>query len=289
MNTKIRRILVPIVFEDYSLNICKYAIALAEKINAEIKLFHVHKIRSKDEPFSGYSYQSTEGGGNIDSATKAKNEIEKICNNLREQISEKNIKNINVDYEFAEGIAVDKIADMCKEYNPHLVILGTKGEEKKTRALLGTATTNILEKIKNPVLAIPQDTIFHDFDNLNVLYATDFNDSDFSSFNKLLLLLSPFKVKIYCVHVETSNKLSDEKMETLRSVIKTKYSKYEIQCVLTHSENLFLGIQDFIEDNHIDMFSFTSPRKSAIQRLFKPDNLKKMFFYTNVPVLVFRA
>ena len=38
----IQKILVPIDFSDYSVNACRYAIGLAEKLNAEIKWMHVY-------------------------------------------------------------------------------------------------------------------------------------------------------------------------------------------------------------------------------------------------------
>ncbi|MDX9696647.1 MAG: DUF2007 domain-containing protein, partial [Bacteroidales bacterium] len=41
-NQGVQRILVPIDFSDYSVNACRYAIGLAEKLNAEIKLMHVY-------------------------------------------------------------------------------------------------------------------------------------------------------------------------------------------------------------------------------------------------------
>lgn len=289
MEPKIRRILVPVVFKEYSLNTCMYAMALAEKINAEIKLFHVCKTKSKGVPFSEYGFQTTEGGGSIMPETEAKYEIERICNELREQILKRNIKNVAVNYSLAKGIATEEIVKMSKVYKPHLIILGTRGEEKKSRALLESETIKIIERTTTSVLAIPQDTVFQDKDSLNILYATDFNESDFSSFNKLLLLLSSFKVKIFCVHVEVSKEIKDDKMKALRDRLKTEYGQYEIKCILTQSDNLFKGIQDFINNNHIDLFSFTSQRKTVIQKLFSPDKLKKMLFYTNIPLLVFHS
>jgi len=38
----VQKILVPIDFSDYSVNACRYAVGLAERLNAEIKLLHVY-------------------------------------------------------------------------------------------------------------------------------------------------------------------------------------------------------------------------------------------------------
>ena len=285
METKNRIILVPIVFKAYSLNICKYALALAEKIEAEIKLFHVFK--SEDESFAKYGSHVSEG--HISTVDRAEAEIEKIRYELEEQISTRQIQKVTVSSMVVKGSVSDEIVKISEKYEPHLVILGTKGEEKKSRALIGSLTTKVIERINNTVLAIPEDAEFGNFENLDVLYATDFNDSDHSSLQKLLFLLAPFNAKVNCVHVETSDGVEADKIKSLESFLKTKYDKYNIKCILKHSENLIEGIKEYIESNQIDLISFTSHRKTAFQRLFKPDNLNKLFFYTNIPLLVFRV
>ncbi len=287
MSSKSRRILVPIVFKDYSLNICKYALALAEKIQAEIKLLHVCRTQRKGEPYSEYAFQTTEGKQITIQFTEAEKRLKMIAADLNRQVREKGIPNVSVDYMLAKGNISDEIVRVSNYYDPHLIILGTKGQGKKSGVLIGSLTKNIAERLSHTVLAIPEDTEYGNFEDIKVLYATDFNESDYSSLNKLLFLLSPFSAKVYCVHIETTDAIKKEKMDILQSRISNEYSNYDIECVLTHSKDLVTGIQEFINKNSVDLISFTSPRKNAFQRLFQPDHLNKIFFYTNVPLLIF--
>ena len=59
----------------------------------------------------------------------------------------------------------------------------------------------MIDKIKVPLLAVPKDFDASEFyPPRNVLYATNFDESDFSALMRLTGLVHPFNAKIYCVH-----------------------------------------------------------------------------------------
>ena len=84
----VQRILVPIDFSDYSVNACRYAIGLAEKLNAEIKLMHVYynPVVNSMPLTDTYYYQVNMDEVIREIEVKAKSNMEEFYKDLKDKI-----------------------------------------------------------------------------------------------------------------------------------------------------------------------------------------------------------
>jgi len=289
----VQRILVPIDFSDYSVNACRYAIGLAEKLNAEIKLMHVYynPVVNSMPITDTYYYQINMDEIIREIELKAKSNMEEFYGDIKEKIERDKIEGVKIDYALMRGIASEEIILKSEEYKPDVIIIGTRGQGENANDLIGSVTAKIIENTKVPVLVIPEDSIYEGIATINIMYATDFDDSDLRALQKLMNIMSPFDIRLYCVHIgsEDSKAWDKAKMAGLKEKLYDQYKDYDIECSLIEEKDFMKGVQDFIRQKNIDIISMVTHKRNLISKLLNPSITRKVLFHTNIPFLVFHS
>lgn len=289
----LQRILVPIDFSDYSVNACRYAIGLAEKLTAEIKLMHVYynPVINSMPLTDTYYYQVNMDEIIREIEIRAKNNMDEFYKDLKEKIERENIQGVKIDYALMSGIASEEIIAECENYNPDLVIIGMKGLGERENDLIGSVTAKIIEDTKVPVLVIPEDSLYQGIATINILYATNFDDSDYKALKKLMNIMSPFDFRLNCVHIGTpeSNIWDKVKMDSLKEKLVSQYKDYEIECFIIEDEDFLNAIQKIVREKSIDIISMVTHKRNLISKLLNPSIARKVLFHTNIPFLVFHS
>jgi len=289
----VQRILVPIDFSDYSVNACRYAIGLAEKLNAEIKLMHVYynPVINSMPLTDTYYYQVNMDEIIREIEIRAKSSMEEFYKDLKEKIERDNIQGVKIDYALVSGIASEEIISMSEQYKPDVIIIGSRGQGERENDLIGSVTAKIIEDTKVPVLVIPEDSLYEGIATINILYATNFDDSDYKALKKLMNIMSPFDIRLYCAHIGTqeSNVWDKVKMDSLKEKLLAQYNDYEIECLIIEEEDFFKALQDIIREKRIDIISLVTHKRNLITKLLDPSVARKVLFHTNIPFLVFHS
>ncbi len=289
----VQRILVPIDFSDYSVNACRYAIGLAEKLNAEIKLMHVYynPVVNSMPLTDTYYYQVNMDEIIREIEIRAKTSMEKFYSDLKEKIEKDGISGIKIDYALVRGIASEEIIAESEAYKPEVIIIGTRGQGERENDLIGSVTAKIIDETKVPVLVIPEDSIYQGIATINIMYTTDFDDSDYLAIKKLVNIMSPFDFRLHCVHIGTadSNVWDRVKMDSLKEKLQKNYSDYEIHCHIIEDKDFLAGMQEFIREKYIDIISMVTHKRGLISKLLNPSMARKVLFHTNIPFLVFHS
>lgn len=292
-NKPISKILVPVDYSECSDFACKYAVKLAGKVGAGIKLLHVYYTPSFD---------LIELSGTVQIQSQLKEEVstnlgiteretaEKYIGTLIPQVTDSNAAMLNISYEVLPGIPEEEIIRFSNEYQPDLILMGTHGKDK-AKTIMGSVTESVIRKIKLPVLAIPEKYSFMEKNDIrSLLYVTEFDESDFLSIRKLMNLTNQLNTMIYCVHIGTEEGEWDRvKMNGLKEYFKSAYGKSEVECGWVQSKNVLTEIDSFVKQKNISIISVTTRQKNIIDKLFKADLARKLFYHTNIPLLVFHS
>ncbi len=290
----IRRILVPVDFTTHSENAIHYALMVASYLKADIKLFnsYLDPLGNPQIYFESYAYHP-----DFDKIIKEVEEetdrnLQALTDRTKAKIAEKKIVGVNVSYDMAKGNSVDAVLRYATDYNPGIIIIGTRGSELDGIRSFGSFTSHILDKSPVPVLAIPSG-----YNSLTVnppkriLYASDFDQTDFSALSRLITFAHPFNARVYCVHVAQNDvKKEDELlMLELRKYLLDTLGEINVECGLLESNDMQLGIEKFIKSRNIDVLALNTHKRNLLQRMFKPSITKKFLFQSNIPLLVFQA
>ncbi len=290
----VRRILVPVDFSEYSKNACRYALNLAKKLKADIKILHVYYAPIVDlVPITdAYSIQVDMDINLREMESNARKGLLKFVNEIRKEAASNDMDDIKIGYSLREGITEDEIARMAEDYKPGIIVLGTKGKGEKQSDIIGSVVYRVLDRTRVPVLAIPEQSSYDAAKEVkNVAYATEFDDSDYVAIRRLLSILTEFEVKIHCIHMSKTpgKNMNEVKMNSLKEYFAKVHKGIEVECNLLESDDTIKELESFVEEKSIDLFSMVNRKRGLLARLFNPDITKKLIYQSTIPLLIFRA
>lgn len=290
----IRRILVPVDFTLHSENAAMYAVKIASTLKADIKLVtaYLDPMGTPQTYLESYTYQL-----NIDKVIREVEEetyksLEAMRGRVRNFATGKGYPELKVVIDLFKGNAVDMILGQVETYKPGMVIMGTRGSELDRFRSFGSVTSHLIEKARVPVLAIPKDYDSNTFvAPKKVLYATDFDTTDYIALRRLVGFVKPFGAKLYCVHgaIEEAEKMDEVKLKRIRAYLSETIDTKNIECGLLETMDIQQGLEDFIKEHRIDVLALTKQKRNFFMRLFKPSMTKKFLFQTHIPLLVFQS
>ena len=286
---KTRKILIPVRISEQSYNLCIFALKLAKKIHAEVKLLYVYEDPTIHEQVKHtVSWEKHVKLELMEAHKKAQLKLVDFSIELNKILHKKRIGQANLHYRMLKGIPENVITEAGKRYEPDLIIVGSATGSASDSEFETKTISRIVENTNHPVLIVPPDSEFKEDDELRVMYATDFYESDNSSMNKLLYLLRTFNKRIFCVHIDLKDDpLHQQKVDTLNEMLKREYSVHNIQCVLFKSDTLVGGFEDFADKNNIHLISLSKIKRSAFYRFFHTDMVERILSIKKYPILLF--
>lgn len=289
----VNRILVPVDFSDFSSRMCDYALDMAKKFKADILLFHTYFASAVETiPFSdSYTYNATvvEVLSQVEKSAKVR--LRELFHELQRKMEEQQIKDVEIDYALGAGTAATEILLMCKRYKPDIMIMGSRGETAGTENLLGSVATKVIEQSPVPVLLVSDQGDYIPLDKVdNIMYATDFDQSDFKSIARLKYLVKPYDMKIHCIHFEKEDEeypWEEHRMKILQKYFKRTFGDTDITCKVIKMEEIQKGIEDYTHDQNIGIIGMVARKHNLLERVFGGQPSRKLFLSTHIPILIF--
>jgi len=263
---------------DFSKNAEKafnFALKIAEKHHADLVMLHVFDVL----PVFGHPHNTI---GPAEMTRQAVSSWKSYLQDFFEQFN----SDIKPTFIALENPSVVKsILSVIKEHKPDLLVAGTKGKSLLKEIFVGSTTKALIKQSPVPVLAIPSNADYRDFDN--VLYASDFREVDLEAIEQLIELVKPYKPEIKLTHVSSENEYNrNQKMEWFKDLVKDNISYKNISFELLLSDRVFERLTNYVQNHDIDLMVMLEKERSGIvDKLFHEDLVWKMEFHTSIPIL----
>ncbi len=265
----IKKILLPINYSACSLNALSYAAFIAEKFEA--KLMIIHSLAEETLP-------TNEG------IKQAKSmQVEKISNIIK---SDKHLVNIMTDIVVTEKSKKEGILWASDTFDIDLIVIGTDGIKSPYDELAGTFSYQIVSNSKVPVLTVPPEYKYKEFEKIG--FGVDFKLIDHTSILDIILEFSyAYKSKLEIFHIE---KYNDEK-ELLAEYESAKLNDYfagiDHNFLTIKNSSIWEGLNDYIDRSKPDLLAIM-PRKYNFFEWLSHDSLsKEVIQHIQLPVLTF--
>ncbi len=291
------RILVPVDFSDYSLKACQIAFNLARDIDAKVKILHVYfnPYYPTALPMAeAFAYQGKEEKEFQNVISRVRENIQKLCNKIDNEIAAGNFPPVNYSYVLKEGLPEEEIVAFCKHYKPALIIMGTRGKDQKDADLIGSVTAEVIEMSKKPIIAIPEQTSFTDMQQVKRIgFLTNFSQRDLISFDEMVKIIEPLKSNLTIVLTHIALKKIDKRNEIMMQGIEAYFSKQypelKFEYKLIETTDMLISLDDFIKKDNIDVLALTTSKRNIFARMFRPSIPRKMLFHSDTPMFVLRG
>ncbi|MBL7933240.1 MAG: universal stress protein, partial [Bacteroidia bacterium] len=265
----------PTDFSKASRNAINYAAEIAKRAKAKLVLLHAYHpvVIPSETPV----------------VLPMSEEVEKDCmrrlRRIRYQLLTKHGRRFNVELSCSEGLAADVIDKYALEQKADLVVMGTHGVGYLEEKLIGSITSEMIARSKYPVLSVSSTAKFKSIKK--VLLATDYQSLSNPT------LLDPIKEisDMFNSHIYVLNVVGKEnELPTVAQAVEGIKLEQLLQSQ-NHSfhsavnTDVVSGINEFIEEKHMDMVVMVPRYHNFFATLFKKRNTKNMAFHAKAPLL----
>lgn len=151
MRKDLKRILVPVDGSEQSFSAASFAIGLAKKVGAELRLLHVVTINQSFRAIGlyGLSYEDAVEK----QVNEAKKEVDKWFDKISKDAEAEAIRTSSDIIDTSISI-VGEIVDYAEKNDMDMIVMSTKGVGGFTRLVMGSVATGVITYAPCPVLVV---------------------------------------------------------------------------------------------------------------------------------------
>lgn len=267
-------ILIPVDFSPASYNASIYAAEMARLLKAKLILFHSYMLPT---PVSEVPYvMITVDELQKENEALIKKDAEKLHNDF----------GVEVEWLVRIGIPSDETKAITEERNISMIVIGMRGAGGLDK-IIGSTTTNVIRKVKTPVLIIPHDTVFQTVQNIT--YASDFSYSASPTlFDPVVEIAKLFNARIHIIHVKKENGDTNDiaKHESGKEKISQYFRSSDHDFVTLSDSSIMHGINQYLHTHSSELLVMVAHKHSFFERVFSKSRTTSMAYETRIPLLV---
>lgn len=271
-----KKILIPTDFSPSAAKAFQYAVKLALKFDAKVKVIHVYRADFGVPVPETMAYQMLDA--------RREEALKKMADFIAD--NKFTTKEIVLESDVEMGFPSDVVVELTKNKNEaiDLIVMGTKGEHNFAEKVFGSVTANVMQNAHCPVMAIPEKA---DVFNVNqIAYATDLKSDTVDSVGEAAAFAKMFNASLHCVRVDT--KAEDLSTDLIRFNEMTSKLDMEIKIVVFSSDSIARGLDLYVQENGIDMVMMYRPQRNLFEKIFHSSVTKQVAMHSKVPLLVFK-
>lgn len=289
-----KKVLIPVDFSGYSMKACEFGFNLAKAYGAEVILLHVYftPIYTSSLPYSDvFNYQMNDEEAVRTLLQKVHSDLNVLSDKIKGKVASGEFPDVKYTCVLREGIPEEEILRYNKEQRPRVIIMGTRGKNQKDMDLIGSVTAEVIERSRTTVLAIPENTPFKQFDEVErVAFITNFDQRDLIAFESFISSWKPFHFSVSLIYLadlkEAKDTWNEIKLAGIKEYFHKQYPDLEIQYDVVMNDDFLKSLDEYIKNNRIDIITLTSYKRNVFARLFNPGIARKMIFHSDTPLLV---
>lgn len=267
----IKKILFPTHFQEFSEQVFKYALKVAEAMDADLELLHVYSahLEVKLPAVGQFQVQKEE-------EERAHKQMEAfVQKNVPAQFKGKINKHI------VGGVIREVIIDFCNsDEDVDLIIMGIRGNYSLSKVIWSDRVAYILEKTQAPVLVVPEGGEFRLAKTIACTVMPDKEGVQIAE--QVVSLARVFEAKVFLVALQSISTTVD-----LSNILDhTTYDNIEFEEI--EAKAGIKGIHSFMEQHSVDLLVMHAPYRNRLAQLIRYSQAQKLALTTKIPMLVFK-
>ncbi|MFN6947057.1 MAG: universal stress protein [Cytophagaceae bacterium] len=275
-----KTILVPTDFSKEAENALEIAHEISRQTGAKIELLHI-----VEAPYDGdFVTTGTYLGDNGMNKVYMLKLIEKSQKDLRKLVSEKGLKDVEINYAVKVGNVFTHVSEIITEKNIDLIVMGTKGVGGVKGLLVGSNTEKVVRLAKCLVLAVKDKTEKFELHNLVLATALDNYSSELIVRVRDLQKVLGYKIHLLYVNTPSHFHSTEEAMVSLKEIARL----YRLENYTTNIINDYTvenGIMEFAYQIKADLVAMSTHGRSGIAHLLQGSISEDMVKYSGKPIL----
>lgn len=272
-----KKILVPTDFSNVANNAFVHALGLANLVNGELILLHTYELPIVENQLAPQNYQTIFDSLELANFEKFKNEIPK----LQKLAAENGFEHVKWNHMLMDGDLIFNIKEIIKSEAIDYVVMGTSGASGWKEMFLGTNTGEAIANLSVPVLSVPESAKYTKIETIG--FTTRFREKDKKALSNVLKIAKSAGANVKCLYVQT--KETDNTQATYENW-KNYFNDEPVQFFIITSDEVNKTIEEFIENQNINVLSMLTYKRNFFQWLFTTSFTERMSYHCIIPILV---
>lgn len=274
MSNNIKNILIPTDFSKCAGNAMNFALELASRTGASVRVVHVVY------PNEGVDNNVYSAIWIDDYFKQRKEDLGRWINRFKRNAA---FKDIPITYDCEIGFPARTVKQIVAESEIDLVVMGTTGISGMTSTLLGSTAAGVVSSVEIPVMVIPTKADF--LGHADYVLATDYEmHPNKHSVQVLKEILRVQHAGLHILHV--LNKPEEEPNKTKEKAFEHHLEGLAYQFHYLHDASITQAINNYIEATQANGLVTISHHRTFLQKIFFQSKSKLLVQKIKVPILV---
>ena len=291
-------LLIPVDFNDYCQCACKAGFALASYLQLQPVILHAYPTPVFSPAFSlddttdmgidnSLEEEFTEVEMGKDLQKQSRKKMKDLISKLHKEQKDGTLPDLNFKAIMEDGVAEDVIKEYCKVSPPSLVVMVTRGKEKKGEQLIGSVTAEVLDDCKVPVLSIPENCNFSDVKRMKeVVYLCSLDQHDLICMDTFMRMFEYPDVTITVIPInDKQDKNLKTKLLHLKDYFNKTYPTAHFITAILPQKTFMADFNHYESQRGTELIVVPNKRRNALMRLFNPGIAHRLLFERDLPLL----
>lgn len=267
-------ILMPTDFSENSWNAISYALSFFKNVYTNFYFLHVEASEWEEEEENLHTVQ-----------VKAKSSAKAFQTLLGRLGEEKLNKKHQFFTSLEQGHFVETIRQHVSERDIDFIVMGTQGASGYKKATVGSHSTEVITRVKCPVLVIPEHATYRE--PKNITFPTDFNISYKNKVIHTLKQVCYFNDSaLRVLYLSKKSEELTERQESNKSYLKEQLLEIEHSFHYTRNNTLEEAVESFVSSNETQVITMMAKNLNFFQHILFHPVAKKISYHKEVPFLV---
>lgn len=291
-------LLIPVDFNDYCLRACKAGFSLASYLHLQPIILHAYPSPVFSPSFSiddsanlGVDNSLEEEFNEVelgkDLQKQGKKKMKELISRIHEEQKKGSLPDLSFKAIMEDGVAEDVIKEFCRVSPPNLVVMVTRGKQKKGEQLIGSVTAEVLDDCRVPVLSIPENCDFTLMERMKeVIYLCNLDQHDLICVDTFMRMFEYPNVTITLIPInEKVNKNLKTKLFHMKDYFNKTYPTAHFITAIIPQKSFMADFNNYESQRGTELIVVPNRRKNAFMRFFNPGIAHRLLFERDLPLL----
>lgn len=289
-------ILLPTDFSPHSDNAAKLAFKLASRLGMSIDMLHSFIAPASPQGvqlMDSYDYELADMAERQTIEVESTRMMEEYAAKIRGWIKSGEVPAVKFSTTVTEGIPEESILLYARDKNPQLIVMGTRGADKKEAELIGSVTAEVLDSCRIPAFTVPESVDVATVADLHkVAFVCNLEQEDMIALDTLYRLFpdQPLEVMLIYIPGRRERNVSDAKTAqaqlNLLNYCREHFPGYGFDMRTVRLDTLIDDFKEIMQEGPFNLICVPNKKRNVFARVFNPSIAHKILFRADVPMMV---
>lgn len=289
------QVLIPVDFFRLSFDAVRLGFQFARRLGARPVLLHAYSpVYLPEEPPVYDSFDFTEADQIVESEV-VQSDIEKAADDGMATFAKKvdgwiasgKVPDLKFDTRVLQGVPEEVIRSYARSNSPAMIVMATRGKEKKEHDFLGSVTAEVIDTCRLPIFTVPENPDDVDVDHISrIAFFCNLDSSDSDSLKYMMEFLSANTLDVLLVPVpKKSDSQSEEMMTDFLQSCARQYPSVSFHKATIPEKDFRRNVENCIMQQKIQLLVVPNRKTNFFSRIFNPSLPHRVLFERDIPML----